>query len=127
MDTVTPGPDQSEAVGIPPMLDRDDQYGDRSVVDRVEDPVLSTASRVNAFQGSAQRLAHPVRVVGECPEDELDASGGHRLRQSRVEGTTGRGPERDAIGHGSSGTVRPASLELGVDLLAGNIRLVRGE
>jgi hypothetical protein len=105
------------------MLDAHDEHGDRTVIDGVEHPKLATPRRVNAFQGSAQGLPHPVRVVRERSEDELDTGDSDGLRQLGVQSVPSRRPERDAIAHGSSGAMRPASLELGTDLIAGNVGL----
>ena len=47
--------------------------------DAVDHPVVTSASRVQTAELTAQELPYSLRVVGQRPEDELDAGGGDLL------------------------------------------------
>lgn len=46
----------------------------------VDDPVVTSTSRVQAAELTAERLVHSLWIVSEGAEDELDAGRGHLLR-----------------------------------------------
>ena len=46
----------------------------------VDDPVVASASRVQAAELTAEKFAHSLWIVSERSEDELDAGRGHLLR-----------------------------------------------
>jgi hypothetical protein len=50
------------------------------VVDRVDDAVLASPSRPVALQLEPQRVADPIRVVGERAMDKVDDGRGNRFR-----------------------------------------------
>ena len=47
--------------------------------DAVDHPVVSSASRVQPAKPAAEELAYSLWIVGERPEDELDAGRGDLL------------------------------------------------
>jgi hypothetical protein len=61
------------------MGDADDADADSYMLDLVDDAVLPSAGAVEAFELTEERLAHPVRVLRESAEDELDRRSSDRL------------------------------------------------
>lgn len=56
-----------------------DLHGAGVFNDAVDDPVVASASRVQAAELAAEGLSYSLRVVGQRPEDEFDAGGGDLL------------------------------------------------
>ena len=57
-----------------------DLHGARVFKHTVDDAVVTSASRVQAAEFTAERLAHSLWIVSEGSKDELDAGRGHLLR-----------------------------------------------
>jgi len=68
------------SVDVAASIDVHDLDGADILKDAVDHPVVTSASRVQAAELAAQRLAHSLWIVSEGSEDELDASRGHLLR-----------------------------------------------
>ena len=58
----------------------DDLHGAGVFDHAVDDSVVASASRVQAAELTAERLAYTLWIVCEGSEDELDAGRGHLLR-----------------------------------------------
>jgi len=52
-----------------------------AVNDAVDHPIVTSASRVQTAELTAEELSYSLRIVGQRPEDELDAGGGDLLWQ----------------------------------------------
>jgi len=61
------------------MANADDVHNEDSIVDRVDDAVLPTPSRVQPRERRSERLSQPIGALGQRPEDELDTGRGDRL------------------------------------------------
>lgn len=57
-----------------------DLHGAGVFTHAVDDPVVTSASRVQAAELAAEGLAHSLRIFSERSEDELNAGRGHLLR-----------------------------------------------
>jgi hypothetical protein len=56
-----------------------DLHGAGVFNDAVDDPVVTSASRVQAAELAAEGLSYSLRIVGQRPEDELSTCGGDLL------------------------------------------------
>ena len=64
------------------MLNAVDEDDFLSLQDLVDDAVVATSGRPEAFEFSEEWLAEPLRIVGDRPQDRLERSGPHLLGQA---------------------------------------------
>jgi len=64
------------------MLNAVDQNYVVVLEDLVDDAVVASPSRPESFEFSEKRLAEPLRILGDRPQDRLECSGPHLLGQA---------------------------------------------
>src|SRR5690606_16246893 len=85
------------AVDITSMLDGDDLDDQSVVFDSVEHAIVSSPRRVQRCERFTQRLAHPLRILGKSPNDELESGGGDCFGKSVLQRASRRPREDDVV------------------------------
>jgi len=79
------------------MIDVEDQDFLMVVINRVAHPVLAALGAPLTREGRQEGGAHPVRILRQRTEDELDAGGRHGFRQAFRQSPSGRRSHDDPI------------------------------
>ncbi|GMA88174.1 hypothetical protein GCM10025868_34240 [Angustibacter aerolatus] len=102
-------PESSRTVRVPSVLDLDDSHDHRRVLDLVDDSVRPAPCREETLEGSQQRLADAVRVLGQRSVDELPDGDRDRLRQRVAQGSLCGRRQDDPMGHAGCARRRMAA------------------